>query len=897
MPEPVGKGDAMRNAPEQSHQNDKAKRHELILEAVNLAAARLLQASSWEEEIDDILARLGRAAGASRAYLFETHTGADGARLVSQRAEWADEGIPSYAGSPDMAALDLETIGLGRWKKLLAKGDVIQGPTSGFPEGERDYLRRLDVCSVVVVPVFIRDAWWGYIGFSDCVRERTWSEEEVGALRTASRLLGAAIRRRKTDAEIERRRRELALLNRVIAAASTLEPRQALETACRELALVFDAPQAGAALLDDSGQYLEVVAEYSVPGSRPAVGERIPVEDNHGTRHVLEHREPLYVEDAQNDPRMAPVHDLMRERETVTLLILPLLVDEVVVGTIGVDFFERHALSDDEIALAANATATAAQVLAKARLLESERQNAKRLQDILQLSTELSTLRDEESLLETFVSRVHALFDTATCTVLFLDHEAQEAELVAQRGLDDLVELGARIPMSLPPIRTALEKRQPIILADIDRDAPEIREILISPDIKAIYGYPIIGKERPIGLFTVSFKKVRDPSPAEVNAFHLLGERVATALENARLLNTIQDQGRLVARIIDAVPAGILVVDGDGRVLVANPLAATYLELLQGGSNIERLEQLGGTSLADLLARPGGHEIEIETPAAGTFEVAARPLEGPVASESLLLVIHDVTQEREQQSYLQAQDRLATVGQMAAGIAHDFNNILAVIVLYSQMLLQSDLSSRDKERLKAIYEQAQRATTLVSQILDFSRRAVMERRPLQLVPFLEELADILERTLPETIAVKLTYDRGEYLVNADPTRLQQALMNLAVNARDAMPDGGDFSVRLEQIETGANAPLPDMAPGQWIRITVADTGEGIEPNDLPSIFDPFYTTKEPGQGTGLGLAQVYGIVKQHEGFIDVVSRPGEGTQFTIYLPARPIITKRSKTQV
>jgi len=166
---------------------------------------------------------------------------------------------------------------------------------------------------------------------------------------------------------------------------------------------------------------------------------------------------------------------------------------------------------------------------------------------------------------------------------------------------------------------------------------------------------------------------------------------------------------------------------------------------------------------------------------------------------------------------------------------------------------------------------------------------------LDLTPFLKELINLLERTLPENIELELEYGHDEYTVNADPTRIQQAVMNLVVNARDAMPEGGELCMGLERIRVGPGEPppLPEMEPGEWVQVTVSDTGAGILPDVLPHIFDPFFTTKAPGQGTGLGLAQVYGIVKQHEGYIDVKSpsimlRTGEvghGTTFTLYLPA------------
>jgi CheY-like chemotaxis protein len=163
----------------------------------------------------------------------------------------------------------------------------------------------------------------------------------------------------------------------------------------------------------------------------------------------------------------------------------------------------------------------------------------------------------------------------------------------------------------------------------------------------------------------------------------------------------------------------------------------------------------------------------------------------------------------------------------------------------------------------------------------------MEQSKLDLLPFLKEMEKLLNRTLPETIDIELHHDDFEYIISADPTRLQQVFMNLAVNARDAMPEGGRlrFELSLIRILPNTPAPITDIPPGNWILVAVSDTGIGIPVEEQSHIYEPFFTTKPVGQGTGLGLAQVYGIVKQHGGYIDLKSQVGEGTQFYIYLPS------------
>jgi nitrogen-specific signal transduction histidine kinase/ActR/RegA family two-component response regulator len=252
-----------------------------------------------------------------------------------------------------------------------------------------------------------------------------------------------------------------------------------------------------------------------------------------------------------------------------------------------------------------------------------------------------------------------------------------------------------------------------------------------------------------------------------------------------------------------------------------------------------------------------------------------------------LSVLRDVTERRRTQEMVQQQERLAAVGQLAAGIAHDFNNVMSAIVLYAQILQRrDDLSDKERRRLDIIYRQANHAIDLIKQILDFSRRSVMERSAMDLVPFFKEMFRLFEHTLPESIKLALHYQAPDYIVVADPTRLQQAIMNLAINARDAMPDGGSFTVSLSRLELLPEnmPPAPDMAPGPWLRISVAGEGYGMSEEMLQHVFEPFYTTKGSSEGTGLGLAQVYGIIRQHDGYITVDSIEGQGTTFTIYLP-------------
>lgn len=362
--------------------------------------------------------------------------------------------------------------------------------------------------------------------------------------------------------------------------------------------------------------------------------------------------------------------------------------------------------------------------------------------------------------------------------------------------------------------------------------------------------------------------------------------------EREQLLKQVQSQAEQTNQIMQSVPEGIFLLDRAGEILIANDKAEEHLALLADVAVGDTLTNLGDKPLAALLTQPehgNWHEIRVQNQ---VFELIPQQVKSGPVSQGWVLVLREVTEQRRIEEQLHRQERLAAIGQLAAGIAHDFNNLMAVILLYAQLLARSPrLIAKEKEQINTISLQAQRAARLIEQILDFSRRAVFERRPLDLLSLLKEEVKLLQRTLSENIELQFEHGAGNYIVKADVTRIQQTIMNLAFNARDAMPEGGRLQFDLSHLsfDQAEQAPLPLMPPGSWIRLSVKDTGTGIDPDVLEHIFEPFVTTKEPGKGTGLGLSQVHGIVAQHDGFITVQSQPGAGSTFDLYFPAMSLI--------
>jgi two-component system, cell cycle sensor histidine kinase and response regulator CckA len=241
--------------------------------------------------------------------------------------------------------------------------------------------------------------------------------------------------------------------------------------------------------------------------------------------------------------------------------------------------------------------------------------------------------------------------------------------------------------------------------------------------------------------------------------------------------------------------------------------------------------------------------------------------------------------------------KLDSIGRLAGGIAHDFNNLLTVINGFSELLLRA-LPASDPNRGFAVQinDAGTHAASLTKQLLTFSRRQLTQPRPTDLGAVVRESQLILERVIGEDIRLVTRLDPQSPRAMADPDQIRQVIMNLAVNARDAMPDGGqlEISTLTAAVASGAPYQLRDRPPGEYVLLTVADSGVGMDDETMQHLFEPFFTTKGQGKGTGLGMATVYGIVKQSRGWIDVASRPGSGTTVKIYLPRTDAPVVREK---
>ena len=355
-----------------------------------------------------------------------------------------------------------------------------------------------------------------------------------------------------------------------------------------------------------------------------------------------------------------------------------------------------------------------------------------------------------------------------------------------------------------------------------------------------------------------------------------------------------------ISAMVEALPCGLALLDPQGRFLFCNsafiasfgiegdPRGQDPAQLLIAEDRADfaaamasaRASEAGTSELRVRLANHADERV--------TLMMAHSPPAAAMAGSELLIGVRDIREQLRLEAKVAQVTKMQAVGQLAGGVAHDFNNVLtAVLGLCDQLLTRHLPGDTDFDDIDQIRINANRAAALVRQLLAFARQQTLQPRLLDLRDVLDPLRPLLQRLLGPAIELEYTYSHAAGRVRADPGQLEQVVVNLAVNARDAMLDGGRLSVATRLITPDAVASLnqPIMPAVGFVELSVNDTGTGIAPEIASRIFEPFFTTKPLGHGTGLGLASVYGIVKQSEGFIFMHPRPEGGTRFSVYLPA------------
>ena len=423
---------------------------------------------------------------------------------------------------------------------------------------------------------------------------------------------------------------------------------------------------------------------------------------------------------------------------------------------------------------------------------------------------------------------------------------------------------------------------EPVVIPDLENETRfRPAQILLEHGVLSGVAVGLGAKGRAFGVLGVWTAGYREFTEDEVHFLLSAGTLVAMAIERQRA----ESEMRNLANFAQLNPNAAMELSSDGEISYFND-AAMELARSMGHDhprsilpeNVLELLQTCLSTRRTLLR----HET---TKSARTLSWSLHPVQ---VRDLVHVYVEDITERLNLEAQLRQSQKMESVGQLAAGVAHDFNNMLTVVQGHSGMLMtKPTLPSELLEPVQAIYFAAERAAGLTRQLLMFSRKNVMQPRALDLREVVVQMSRLLERVLGETIKLEVNSPAFMPLIEGDSGMIEQVLMNLAVNARDAMSKGGKLSISTSPIEIGSwyVSTHPDSYEGAFVCLRVTDNGCGMDDLTLSRIFEPFFTTKEVGKGTGLGLATVYGIVKQHKGWIEVSSDPGVGTTFNVFFPA------------
>jgi signal transduction histidine kinase/CheY-like chemotaxis protein len=500
----------------------------------------------------------------------------------------------------------------------------------------------------------------------------------------------------------------------------------------------------------------------------------------------------------------------------------------------------------------------------------------------VQLTRALGVEHDPVALLGRLLDTAFQLLDAERGVAMLIDPATGQPTLQIARGRDGKP---TNVVLSTSLLSEVISARAGVITSDPGSDSRFSRAAsLFNQGIRSAMCVPLLYQDEILGIVHVDSRGTAGAfTPKDLELFSVIASQAALAVKNALLVGMMRTQAAAektrLERIVKNLPSGVLLLDGERRIIALNEQAAELLPAVTESRMGDELELLGNLTLDEVLAYRGRTPLLVNR-SKRIFTVVATS-----AGAETVVVLHDVTLERAEEARESQKERMALIGQLAGGIAHDFNNLLAVILNYARFAEPEIQDAEVREDVRQIRLAAQRATELTRQLLAFSRREVIHPRIIEPNKLVGDMEKLVRRTLGEHIGLATHFGDGLPAVRVDPSKLEQVVLNLVVNARDAMPEGGTLRLATADITLdAADAEQESLPPGRYVAISIADTGCGMPPEVAARVFEPFFTTKEKGKGTGLGLATVYGIVKQAGGGIALHTEAGVGTVFRVLLP-------------
>ncbi len=509
-----------------------------ILQAVGLASELFLKSVSWEQNVQEVLRRLGEAAAVSRVYIFERHFSETGVSLISQRYEWARPGISAQIDNPELQNLDWRAEGFAPWEDTLEERGSVSGLVRELTGPVKEHLASQDILSIAVMPVFVEDELWGFIGFDECTRERQWSEPELEALRTATDIFGAALTRRKIEKRLLERQRSQTLLQEIIRAALGKSDIEEMgQFLVDHLGILIGADHCFLALWDETKNRTIPVAAY---GAANDIYRNIKFQPGEKTltASALEAGHLLVVDDAQDSPYVTPrIAELFGTR---SVLAIPMISNEKKLGAVLLGFVQPHRFNPDEIILSEQTADLVALALAKFRAVEEARRRAEEAETLRRAGAAISETLDLQEATTRILEQLAFVLPHDSASVQLL--RDGELEIIGGEGWDDpSTIIGVRFPIPGDnPNTVVIETRKPYLVNDTYETFPVFRTISHAAHIRSWLGVPLIVRNQVIGLLTIDSREINHFTADDAELVTAFAGQVAVAIENARLFDETQ---------------------------------------------------------------------------------------------------------------------------------------------------------------------------------------------------------------------------------------------------------------------------------------------------------------------------------------------------------------------
>lgn len=633
-----------------------------------------------------------------------------------------------------------------------------------------------------------------------------------------------------------------------------------------------------------------------------------PIKEGPSRTVILERRPIQIFRDEREDGPVGlnPFGD--KTRRSKSLLLVPMIAGDTVVGLLSSQSYQCQAYTQEDVDLLAAMANQAALAIHNARMHESTQRALATRESLNHIAKVMGATFDLRQISQSVYEEIcHLLPCDSFFVSMIKPDESEDQTLFVVDTIDGKrIELPTdsvpRVPLDRKHTGHIFRTRRAILTLRQPDDGPPSDHLPFGDERRrsmSLMFVPLITRDRVVGVMSLQSYEMNAYVTQDLDLLQEIGDLTALALENARLYHDVATSESRHRAIVDSANVSVILTDHAGHILMwnrgaehifghrAESVLGSHFSILFPGleENLTRIKEAmssGESWSAEMQAKHRNGSIHDLIFSVAGYTDADNEAAGHV------IIASDLTDKKTlERALLQAQ-KMESIGTLAGGIAHDFNNLLTAIMGYTSYLQTlASPDSRMAHDLQQIEKAAQRASDLTGQLLAFSRKQLIRHQPLNLNDVVNETASLMRRTIGKHIVIEVGTAPNLAKVEADPTQMQQVLMNLAINARDAMPRGGHLRLTTENclIEADMLHQHPDLTPGPHVRVSVADTGTGISDSTIERIFDPFFTTKPVGEGTGLGLAMVYGIIRSHGGSIEVDSTPGVGTTFHMCIPA------------